>query len=284
MVSYLQVDVDCAVELTEILIAELSEMGYDSFWEKEDGGFTAYIDENIFNESELKFLIENYKHNNVLEINFLVSKLEKKNWNEEWERNFEPIVISDKCYVRATFHQARVDIPIEVIIDPKMSFGTGHHATTSMMIEHLLNHDLNQKSLMDVGCGTGILSIAAAKMGAVNIIGFDIEDWTVENANENKILNNTSEIEFLESTIADLAKIGEKYDYVLANITRNVLLEEIKMYVTYLSESGKLFVSGFYLEDEPSITEEANKYGLVFESKLVQNNWCSVVYTQKKAN
>lgn len=284
MTTFIQVDIDCTTEISEILIAELSEINYDSFWEKEEGGFTAYIDQNLFDESQLKFLLNNYRESNQKEITFLVSQLEHKNWNQEWERNFEPILITDKCYVRATFHQPRTDVELEIIIDPKMSFGTGHHATTSMMIQHLLKNNLTEKSVMDVGCGTGILSIAAYKLGAKSVIGFDIEDWTVENAIENKALNGIEDIQFLESTIQDLTIIGEKFDFILANINRNVLLDEIKTYKNYLMPNGRLIISGFYTEDIEIIDDEARKNGLEMTEKMVENNWSSINYKQKMAN
>lgn len=271
---YLQVDFLCNTYLTEILIAELAEINYDSFWEKETG-FTAYIQAIFFNENQLTLLLKTYCDN---EISYHVSELENRNWNEEWERNFEPIVIANKCYVRATFHEAKPNYPLEIIIDPKMSFGTGHHSTTSMMIEHLLNLDLNNKNVMDVGCGTGILAIAASKLGASHVVGFDIEDWTVENANENKVRNNTNDIEFINIKIEDLNRVGEFFDLILANITRNILLDEFKIYATYLSKNAKIAISGFYESDVDALVFEANKHGLFLEKKLILNNWASLLF------
>lgn len=273
--QYLQVDFLCSTELTEILIAELAELNYDSFWEKEDG-FTAYIQAEFFNENQLKLLLQDYSEN---KITYHVSELENRNWNQEWERNFEPIVIADKCYVRATFHEPKPEFPLEIIIDPKMSFGTGHHATTSMMIEHLLQMDVENKKVMDVGCGTGILAIAASKLGANQIIGFDVEDWTVENANENKARNNTNEIEFINTKIEDLNRVGEHFDIILANITRNILLEEFKIYATYLAPKAKIAISGFYESDIDSLVAEAKLHGLYLEKKLVLNNWASLLFS-----
>lgn len=272
--QYLQVDFLCSTELTEILIAELAELNYDSFWEKEEG-FTAYIEQNLYNENQLKLLLQDYSEN---KISYHLSELENRNWNEEWERNFEPIVIADKCYVRATFHESKPEFPLEIIIDPKMSFGTGHHATTSMMIEQLLNLDVQNKNVMDVGCGTGILAIAAAKLGAKHVIGFDIEDWTVENANENKERNVTPHIEFIHTKIEDLNRVGEHFDIILANITKNILLEELKMYASYMAPKSKLAISGFYETDIQVLVNEAKRHGLNFEKKLVMNNWASLLF------
>lgn len=282
MISFLQVDVHCHADVLEILIAEMANIGYDSFWEKEQGGFAAYIDEYIYNEQQILDLFTNYKFQNKGNITFEVTKMENKNWNKEWETNFEPILITNQCYVRATFHAPRPDIKLEIIIDPKMSFGTGHHATTSMMLQHLLKNNVHQKSVMDVGCGTGILSIAAHKLGASSVFGFDIEDWTVENAFENKLLNGIeNNLHFLECTIQTMPQQNQKYDFVLANINRNVLLEEIKLYANYLKNDAKLIISGFYTEDVVIIDEEAQKIGLEIIEKLVENNWCSLVYKQK---
>ncbi len=285
MISYLQVDVDCEPHCVELLIAEMSNLGYDSFWEKENNGFAAYIDSNEFKTSILDDLIARYFEINTKKIAYQVSKMEQKNWNQEWERNFEPIIIDNQCFVRATFHAPHPNIPFEIIIDPKMSFGTGHHATTSMMLRHILKNTFIGKSAMDVGCGTGILSIAASKLGANQVIGFDIEDWTVENAKENKLLNNIkSDIQFFECTIQSVPINTQTFDYIFANINRNVLLEELKWYVNYMNENSKLIISGFYNEDQELIDAEATKIGLEKTEKLIDTNWCSIVYKQKMAN
>jgi ribosomal protein L11 methyltransferase len=273
--KFIQVEIKGDSNFTEILIAELSEHEYDSFWEEEDG-LLAYIEKEKFNEQVLKDLKEKYWEANI---SYSFSGMESKNWNEEWEKNFQPIIVADKCYVRAPFHEPNPDLPIEIIIEPKMSFGTGHHATTSMMIEHLLGIDLTGKAIMDIGCGSGILSIAAIKFGAASVFAFDIDEWSVENTAENLLLNQTVNVEVAKGTIADYNDPDKQFDLILANITRNILLQEMSSYIIHLKKGGLFAISGFYEADIPVLEAEAKKNGLQKASQLIrEGDWASVVF------
>ena len=267
---FTQVEIKCNPDFIEILIAELSEANYDSFWEKDDG-FIAYIEDQQFEEKGLRELNVKYPEANI---SYSFAGLESKNWNEEWEKNFQPIIIANKCYVRSTFHDKKPEIPLEIVIEPKMSFGTGHHATTSMMLEHLLEIDLTGKRLMDVGCGTAILSIAASKLGANPIFAFDIDDWAVDNSVENLQINHIRNIIILKGTIADF-QISSKFDVVLANITKNVILEETEKYFRVLEPDGLLILSGFYEADLKDIEDKLKQYGFLKRNLKVKDNWAS---------
>ena len=273
--QFTQVEIKADQDFTEILIAELSDLNYESFWEDEEY-FVAYIEKDKFDESVLKNLQEKYWE---AHITYSFSGLESKNWNEEWEKNFQPITVAGKCNIRATFHEPLPNMQLEIVIDPKMSFGTGHHATTSMMIEHLLDIDLSGKNVMDLGCGSGILSIAAAKLGAAHIFAFDIDEWSVENTNENILLNHINAFEVAKGTIADFDNLNPRFDLVMANITRNVLLQEIPAYVAKLKPTGHLAISGFYETDITQLEGAANAVGLTKLSQLVkEGGWASLVF------
>jgi ribosomal protein L11 methyltransferase len=274
-IQYLEIKINVAQEFSEILIAELTNIGFDSFLETETG-IDAYVDQTLFNETEFLQLLERYR--TQVEITYTSSILENKNWNEEWEKNFEPVIISDECIVRASFHHLEKPYKYDIVINPKMSFGTGHHETTSMMIEHQLENDHKDKIIMDAGSGTGILAIMASKLGAFSVDAFDIEDWTFENLKENVILNNWSNVYSSLGHIENAALRHEKYDIILANINRNILLAEMPMYKKRLKADGKLILSGFYKEDIPVIESKAQEYSLNKKSVKEKNNWVSVVF------
>ena len=272
--DYLELTLTVEPDFSEILMAELAEIGFDSFVETEDG-LQAYVLENEFEERALKELMENYADKTPLI--YALKKIEKQNWNKEWESNFSPIKVLDKVYIRATFHEsAAASYEHEIIITPKMSFGTGHHETTSQVMELQLEIDHNNKSVLDVGTGTGILAILASKLGATKTHAFDIDEWSVENTIENIALNDTPEITVDLGTI-DSQK-PEEYDIVLANINRNILLAEIPKYNSFLKESGHLIVSGFYLHDIEDIETLANTCGLKKIKQISKNNWAAVVF------
>lgn len=275
--EFIQVDINCHPDFFEIIIAELSENGYDSFWEKDESSFIAYVEKGIFDRVVIDALKSKYPE---AQISFQYEGMESKNWNEEWEKNFQPIVIADTCYVRSTFHEPKPQYELEIIIVPKMSFGTGHHATTSMMIEHLLNIDLKDKKVMDVGTGSGILAIAASKLYAKEVYAFDFDEWSVENSVENMELNHISNVKIEKGTINELLPLPG-FDVILANITRNVLLDEMHAYVSCLNKNGYLAISGFYKEDIPLFDPIAIKYGLQPEKTLIRDNWASILFTKK---
>ena len=260
---------------SEILIAELGYAGFESFVENEDG-ITAYIQSEEYTDEMLEDI--QILESDEFEISFTSKEIEQVNWNSEWEKNFNPIIVADKCSVRAPFHE-KPDTEYDIVIEPKMSFGTGHHATTHMMLQHILNNDWEGKSVLDMGCGTGVLAILAEMKGAKTLDAIDIDNWCYLNTLENVERNNCKNISVYEGT-AELLE-GKQYDVVIANINRNILLEDIPTYSKCLSSGGQLFLSGFYTEDVPVIEEVCNKNGLKFENKLVQDNWTAASFIKE---
>tara|TARA_R110000868_G_scaffold379928_1_gene645893 strand:+ start:7222 stop:8058 length:837 start_codon:yes stop_codon:yes gene_type:complete len=257
---------------SDILIAELGEVQFESFVETGDG-VQAYIKKEDWNPHILDDL--QILENPLFTINYDYSEIEQENWNATWESNFNPIQVGEQCVVRAPFHD-KPKVDYDIIIEPKMSFGTGHHETTHMMLAHILQHDFNGKSVLDMGSGTGVLAILAAMKGAKHIDAIDIDNWCYLNAQENVERNNCSHINVFEGT-ADLL-VDQKYDIIIANINRNILLEDIPAYVKCLNKGGILFLSGFYVQDIPQITERCKEVGLKFEKNLEKNNWVAVKY------
>jgi ribosomal protein L11 methyltransferase len=274
--NYIELQVQISPDYTDILMAELAELGFESFVET-DEGLNAYIIESDFDETNLQELVTKYESQTA--IVYELSSLEKRNWNAEWEREYEPIEVADQVRVRASFHQPEARFRYDIVINPKMSFGTGHHETTAMMMEQQLGFDFAGKTVLDVGSGTGILAVLAAKMGASSVVAFDIEEWAVENARENAELNTSPQVTVFQGTIADVDPTGQ-YDIVLANINRNVLLAEIPTYTSLMPETGKLIVSGFYEHDAPDIEQKARESGLTTIQKLVKNQWTSLAFSK----
>jgi ribosomal protein L11 methyltransferase len=264
---------------TEIVIAELNEAGYDSFAET-GNGLLAYIESTSFNENSLLDLQAKYAAQ--FEISYTIAPLEEKNWNEEWEKNFPPVIIKDVCIIRGDFYLPDKHYLYDIVINPKMSFGTGHHETTAMMIEHLLAMNLNRKQVMDAGSGTGILSIMASKLGAHSVIAFDIEQWAFENCIENISQNHCSNISVSIGSIGSVSLPPLSFDTILANINKNVLLSEMTAYTGFLKSGGDLILSGFYDTDVKDIAEEAGKHGLTAIDMKTKNNWASIRYEKKK--
>nr|MCU0325600.1 50S ribosomal protein L11 methyltransferase [Spirosomataceae bacterium] len=262
-------------DFAEIFMAELGEIGFESFVET-DEGLLAYVQEEFFEEMAVKNLMEDYAERTP--ISYSIKKIERQNWNEEWERNFQPIEIGSEIYVRADFHEPKPDFKYEIIITPKMSFGTGHHETTSMVMEHQLNIDHQNKKVLDVGTGTGILAILASKLGASHVSAFDIDDWSVENTIENVGLNNTPNVSVRLGTIED--EPHDLYEIVLANINRNILLQQIPTYATFMADGASLVVSGFYEKDIADIQAVAESTGLKKVATLSKNQWASVVFSR----
>ena len=257
---------------SDILIAELGEVQFESFVETEDG-VQAYIKKEDWYPNILDDL--QILSNPLFSIDYDYSEIEQENWNATWESNFNPIQVGDQCVVRAPFHD-KPKVEYDIIIEPKMSFGTGHHETTHMMLQHLLDHDFNGKSVLDMGSGTGVLAILAAMKGAKDIDAIDIDNWCYLNAKENVERNKCGYINVYEGT-ADLL-VDQKYDIIIANINRNILLEDIPSYAKCLNKGGILFLSGFYKEDIPQISERCKDVGLKFEKNLEKNNWVAVKY------
>lgn len=259
---------------SEILVAELGELPFESFIETENG-VSAYIQKEFWNENILDDVY--ILGNEEFKISYEFEEIEQVNWNEEWEKNFTPIDVDGKCYVRAPFHE-KSNAEYEIIIEPKMSFGTGHHETTHMMIQHLLETDLVGKKTLDMGCGTAILAILAEMKGAQPIDAIDIDNWCYLNSIENAERNNCNQISVYEGDASLL--VGKKYDVIIANINRNILLNDMQTYVDCLNENGILFLSGFYTEDFEAINESCVSKGLTFEKDIIRNNWMSLKYNK----
>ncbi|MVM32348.1 50S ribosomal protein L11 methyltransferase [Spirosoma sp. HMF4905] len=272
--NYCELQLRLSPDYTDILTAELAELGFESFVET-DEGLNAYIIESDFDEKAIQELIVKYEGQTA--IAYEVSSLEKRNWNAEWEREYEPIEVADQVRVRASFHESDARFRYDIVINPKMSFGTGHHETTAMMLEQQLGLDFAGKSVLDVGSGTGILAILAEKMGAQTVLAFDIEEWAVENARENAELNDCPQITVFQGTIADVDPTTQ-YDIVLANINRNILLAEIPSYTNLLRNNGYLVVSGFYENDAPDIEQKALEVGLSLANRATTNQWTSLSF------
>lgn len=272
--TYLEVKIPVNPEFSEIIIAELSYLPFHSFEEKE-GELRAYILEEDFEADELQIILDKY----AITSSFSVQKMENKNWNEEWEKNFEPIEVSDQCRIRATFHEPK-NVPYEILINPRMAFGTGHHATTQLMMLSQFNIDHKSKKVIDAGSGTAVLSILAEKLGASSIEANDIDEWAYENAIENCNLNNCQNIKIHLGDACSVYNLKESVDLVLANINKNVLLDEIPTYAKLLSSGGHLLLSGFYEKDIQDIDNAAKKFGLNQVSYISKDDWACILFVK----
>lgn len=260
--------------VADLLSSELGEIGFESFVTGSEG-LTAYIPTGLYDEAKLKDLIAHFEYDkNVV---FSQKFVEGKNWNEEWEKHyFQPIILGDECVIHSTFHKDIPSAKYEILIDPKMSFGTGHHETTSLMLRALLDADLQGKSLLDMGCGTAVLAILAAKKGASPILAIDIDEWAYNNSLENVALNHA---EGIRVAMGGAELLGnETFDIILANINRNILLHDMHKYAACMHEGAELYMSGFYERDIPVIDEEAKKNGLQLLGHEEKNLWVAVHY------
>lgn len=257
---------------TEILIAELGMVGFESFVEN-DNGVVAYVQKEEWKEDILSevFILKSEEFT----INYNHKEIEQTNWNAEWEKNFNPIQVEDLVSIRAPFHE-NPNLQYDIVIEPKMSFGTGHHETTHMMVQHLIDLDIENKKTLDMGCGTGILAIFAEMKGAKPVDAIDIDAWCYENSLENAERNGCKHISVYEGEASLLE--GKKYDLIIANINRNILLNDMKTYTDCLNEKGILLLSGFYSEDIPIIDAEVSKYALTLKKTIERNNWVALQY------
>ncbi len=269
----LEIQVICDAELVDILIAEMSVLDFETFEENENGFLSFHPDPN-YDIQNLQFLVEKYA--SLGNVEFLSQQIEKINWNKEWESNYSPIEIQDKVYIRASFHPPKPAIETEILINPQMSFGTGHHETTRLVIELMMEENWEGQEVLDAGTGTGILAIYASLKGAKSVLGFDIDDWCVENALENAALNPINHFTFQQGTIKD--QKSYLYHSLIANINRNILLQEMEEYVKFIRPGGHLYLSGFYLEDCPVIQESAESFGLTYQTHKTLNNWCAIKF------
>ena len=270
---YTRLQVICDPDFGEILMAEVAEAGFDTFLETEKG-FDAYAEEMKTDAPLLEHIREKYKH--VQPLIFFQDKVHKQNWNEEWEKNVAPVIVDDRCLVRAEFHKVEKKYPYEIIITPKMSFGTGHHQTTYLMVKNQLDIDHVNKRVMDAGCGTAILSVMASLRGAKEVEAFDIDEWSIENGRENAEMNRCSNINIRRGTIREFSW-HNKFDIVLANINKNVLLDEMKVYSQNLAPEGILLLSGFYFHDINDLIMEAAKHGLQQDRHELYEGWASIL-------
>lgn len=263
-------------DLSDILIAELGELSFDSFTELEDG-FNAYIPSKNYDEQQLNTLLADYRQQVMLSME--KSDIKAQNWNAVWESNFNPIVVDGRCVIRAPFHTDCPKLTYDIVIEPKMSFGTGHHDTTYLMAEWLLDADVEGKTLLDMGCGTGILAILAALRNAEAVDAIDIDEWAYENTVENAATNGVSaKIKAVQGDASLLT--GKQYDLILANINRNILLQDMVSYTQSLSKGGTLVVSGIFTEDIPVVEEEAVQQGLQKVEEKSRNRWARIVFSK----
>lgn len=260
--------------ITDILSAELGAVDFESMVETATG-LNAYIPEDKFNEATIQTLLSNFPLD--VEITFSYKKMENKNWNEEWEKNyFSPVYIADNCVVKSSFHKDVDNKEYTIVINPKMAFGTGHHQTTILMMQEILKADFNNKKVLDMGCGTAILAILASMRGAKEVTAIDIDDWCYDNAMENTKLNNIANVQV---KIGDASLLGnETFDVIIANINRNILMNDMHRYVKVLNPNGVLYMSGFYTEDIPVLEAEAKKHNLVLKHTANRDNWAGVMF------
>ena len=259
--------------ISEILIAELNEIGYESY-DETDEGVNAYILEKFFDIDKVKNLQVNSIPGSKITYDWEVIKTQ--NWNEVWEKNFEPIIVEDQCVIRAPFHENTPKLKYEIIIEPKMSFGTGHHETTYLMLKTMLDLDFKDKNVLDMGCGTGVLAILASFMGAKEVTAIDIDEWAYNNAVENIEKNNCSNIKTFKGD-ASLLK-DQEFDIIIANINRNILLDDIQHYSKVLKSNGTLLLSGLYDKDLPLIKEETENNNLTYISFDEKRNWIAAKF------
>lgn len=258
----------------EILYAELGELPFESFEETEKG-LEAYIPSPDFKDDLIENLMIEGLPNQLVKIE--KETIKQQNWNAVWESNFEPIIVNEKCIIRAPFHEKSA-VDYDIIISPQMSFGTGHHETTFLISNELFNMDIKDKSLLDMGCGTGVLAIIGSKLGARPIEAIDIEEWAYENTKDNNNLNDVNDMIVLHGD-AELLK-NKHFDVILANINRNILLNDMATYSACLNKNGKILFSGFYETDVPVIQKAAEENGLIFEKIEVKNNWAMALFTK----
>lgn len=266
----------CTETVNDILASVLGDVGFESFIDSSNG-LTAYIQQSLCNETSIKEALNDFPMPETT-ITYTFVEAEDKNWNEEWEKNyFQPIVIGDRCVIHSTFHHDVPHAEYDIVINPQMAFGTGHHETTSLIIEELLNEDLENRSLLDMGCGTSILAILARMRGAHPCTAIDIDEWCVRNSIENIELNKVDDISVFQGDASSLKGKGP-FDIIIANINRNILVNDMKHYVACMHEGSILFMSGFYIDDLPVIRAEAEKNGLTFVHHTEKHRWTAVKF------
>lgn len=273
-----RLQVQCDPDYAEILMAEIAEAGFDTFLET-DKGFDAYVEMEKYDKEQLQFIKDKYSAQTP--IIFSQDRIQKQNWNEVWEKSYEPIIVDDQCLIRAEFHKIDKQYPYELIITPKMSFGTGHHQTTYLMIRNQMRIDHRGKRVMDAGCGTAILSVMACKLGASSVEAFDIDEWSVSNGKENIEVNGCANIHHQQGKLSELIFDGF-FDIILANINKNVLLDEMHLYHKYLAPGGLLLLSGFFVTDIPDLLAECTKHSLHEITRDERESWSALLVGKKQ--
>lgn len=271
-----RLQVTCDPDYSELLMAEIAEAGFDTFMET-DKGFEAYVEMEKFDKEQLQYIKEKYSAQTP--VVFLQDQIQKRNWNEEWEQSYDPIIVENKCLIRADFHHIDKKYTYELVITPKMSFGTGHHQTTYLMIKNQMEIDHTSKRVMDAGCGTAILSIMASKLGAKEVEAFDIDEWSVSNGKENIEVNGCTNIHQQQGKLSEL-NINGLFEIILANINKNVLIDDLPLYAKFLGTEGKLVLSGFYLNDVDDLIGEAAKYDLKLWRRDERETWAALVFVK----
>lgn len=275
MQDYIALRIDanpCNETITDLLAAFLCDVGYESF-SPDEKGLIAYIKDELFNESDVNDIINDFPIET--QFNFSSELVKGEDWNEEWEKNyFQPIIVDDRCVVHSSFHKDVPNAEYDIVIDPKMAFGTGHHSTTSNMMRHILSEDMNGKSVIDMGTGTGILAILCKMRGASKVTGIEIDPFAWENAVENVRLNNVD----AEMLCGDASKLSEldQADFFLANINRNVITSDIDKYSSKVKPGGIMLLSGFYTSDIPIVADAASKYGFNVVKTLEDKDWVAI--------
>lgn len=261
----------------DLLIDELGSIGFDTFEDK-DFGFSAYVPSSNLSIQSLETVLLNQVDD--YQLDYKVEDIEEENWNILWESNFNPIIVDNSVYVRATFHESKPSYKYEVVIDPKMSFGTGHHQTTSMMLSFILENEFENKKVLDMGCGTGILGILASKKGAHSVIAVDYDSICVDSVIENTALNQVNNI---EARLGSKEVLGEdKFDVILANINRNILLDQLETYSSILISGGELYISGFYVvEDLDILKDKCESVNIFFKESKELDNWCAAKFVKQ---
>ena len=270
---YSRLQVICDPDFSEILMAEIADAGFDTFMETEKG-FEAYVELEKYDKEQLKSIKEKYSLQTP--VVFFQDRIEKRNWNEEWEKSYEPINVDDRCLIRAHFHKPDKKYQYEVVITPKMSFGTGHHQTTYLMVKNQMDVDHSKKRVMDAGCGTAILSIMASKLGAREVEAFDIDEWSVINGKENIEVNKCDNINLQQGKLSSFS-FDKPFDIILANINKNVLLDEMESYSKYMTSGSLLLLSGFYEKDIPDLLAEGKKYSLNEVRRDNRETWAALL-------
>jgi ribosomal protein L11 methyltransferase len=271
--SCLTLQISPSEPFTDLITFRLGEIGFEMF-EDQPGGMKAFIKAEQFDETEIRSIIEECTGLGA-EISYKIELIPWQNWNETWEKNFSPEVISNRIYIRAGFHPPAPEYPIELIVEPRMAFGTGHHPTTRQMMEQMLLLDFNDKSVLDMGCGTGILALLAGKLGATKLTAIDYDPNSVEITIENARLNN---VEGVHTLLGEADKIHGDYDLVLANINRNIILNDLPAYKAAMHSGSLLLTSGYYLDDLDAIRSEAEFHGLQYVHHSEQDNWCCALF------